>query len=333
MSYRLPLMMLLSACAYVASAAEPPKDPLTGATADPGLLPLFVNDAEGQVWLDVSESTEPLLLVSTIVHALGSNDVGLDRAQNGEPRLVEFRTVGKRVLLVQRNTRYVAHSADADEALAAREAFAESVLWSSEWQSSPSRPKSKLVDLGSLAKLDLHGVADRLKQTQQGAHTLDEGRSVVLAAQSASFPDNIEVSALLTFSGSGEGPFVQQVAADQKSLTLTQQLSFVRLPGPGFEARAYHPASGGFSIGRLDFAQAIDAPLEQRIQPRFRLEKPIRLPPEAQCENQSCFTSIAAHRSPFAAPCWKARTGGARLSMRQDSSTHSVPRSRPPTST
>jgi len=266
----LALGLMMSA---VLQAENKPAEPLEGTTLDSGFLPIHVDRNGGRVLLDVSTATEPMLLVSTIVHALGSNDVGIDRAQNSDPRLVSFRIVGKRALLVQRNTRFVANSADGDEALAAREAFAEAVLWSGDWIASPKSPNARLIDLSGLAIADLHGVADRLRYTQQGNHALAADRSVILPESAASHPDNIAFSALLTFTGTGDGGFVQQVASDAKTLTLTQQLSFVRLPGPGFVPRAYHPGSGGFSIGRLDFAQAIDAPLEVRLQPRFRLEK------------------------------------------------------------
>ncbi|AVP97674.1 hypothetical protein C7S18_10890 [Ahniella affigens] len=254
-------------------ASDAPKDPLAGTVLHAGLLPLHVDVDEGRVLMDVADLPADLLMVSTIEHALGSNDVGLDRAQNGEPRLVRFQRVGKRVLLIQENTKFLAHTSDRDEARAATEAFAEAVLWSTELIKSERAPAAQLVDVSGLVKLDLHGVADRLKLTGQGPHSLDADRSSLLPDACQTFPNNVELSGLLTFSGSGEGPFVQQVAADPKSLSITQRLSLIRLPEAGFRSRAYHPASGGFSIGRYDFAQAIDAPLEQRFQPRFRLEK------------------------------------------------------------
>lgn len=272
-----PLLVLSSLLAGLigtsVGAAEAVKDPIQGQNPDTGLLPLYVNRDDGKVLLDLATAPRQLLLVSTVEHALGSNDVGLDRAQNGEPRLVRFQRVGNRVLLIQENTRFVAQSTDPDEAAAATQAFAEAVLWSTPVLTSASTPGATLIDLSGLAKLDLHGIGDRLKQTQQGAYSLDAERSSVLPEACESFPDNVELAAVLTFAGAGEGAFVQQVAADPKSLSLIQRLSLVRLPAEGFRPRPYHPASGGFSIGRLDFAQAIDAPLEQRFQPRFRLEK------------------------------------------------------------
>jgi len=222
----------------------------------------------GKVLIDVPAWNQPFLMVATLENAIGSNDIGLDRAQNGNPLLVEFRRIGPKAFLVQRNTAFVADSTDKDEAKAARDAFAESVLWSGAVPAGSNR-----VDISSLLTGDWVGVVNRLKATEQGTYKLEEGRSGVLAAEARSFPDNAEFTALLTFSGPGEGAYVQQVAPDAQSLSVKQRISFVRLPDVGFKPRAYHPASGGFSISRFDFAQPIDRNIEVRLQPRFRLEK------------------------------------------------------------
>jgi Met-zincin/Domain of unknown function (DUF5117) len=227
----------------------------------------------GSIKLDISTFDQPFLMVATLENALGSNDIGLDRAQNNEPLLVEFRRAGKRALLVQLNTRFVAISADADEAKAARDAFAESVLWAADVSIDKASPKLVWVDISSLLLTDFVGVAERLRATKQGDYRLDTARSAALANTVRSFPDNADFSSLLTFAGSGEGDYVRQIAADAKSLTVKQRLSFMRLPAAGFKPRAYHPASGGFSIAYFDFAKAIESNLESRIQPRFRLEK------------------------------------------------------------
>lgn len=227
------------------------------------------NAESGKVLIDIPAWNQPFLMVATLENALGSNDIGLDRAQNGEPLLVEFRRIGQKAFLVQRNTRFVANSTDADEAKAASDAFAESVLWSGAVQAGATNR----VDISSLLLSDWVGVSNRLQSTKQGSYRLDAERSSVLPSEARSFPDNSDFTALLTFSGSGEGQFVQQIAADAQSLTVKQRISFVRLPTAGFVPRDYHPASGAYSISHFDFAQAITNNIEVRQQPRFRLQK------------------------------------------------------------
>jgi hypothetical protein len=272
---RILCALLLSSALGSAFAKReaPPPSPTAGMATQTGFLDVHVDAAAARVVVGVHALDTPLLMVSALPGALGSNDIGLDRAQPGEPRLVEFRRLGKKLLLVQRNTRFIADSADADEARAARDAFAEAVLWSGDLLNADSANGPWLVDLGTLVASDQHGVVDRLKALQQGNYMLDGARSGVLVEQARAYPDNVEFEALLTFAGSGEGAFVQQAVAEPKSITLRQQLSFVRLPGAGFRRRPFHPGSGGWSVGGFDFAQPLTQSLDVRWQPRFRLQK------------------------------------------------------------
>lgn len=265
-------LVFATACSFNLPALET-KPGQTAAPKKNLYANIQTDKASGSVTLDISSFDKPFLMVATLENALGSNDIGLDRAQNNEPLLVEFRRIGKRALLVQLNTRFVANSNDADEAKAATDAFAESVLWAGEIGSNPSTPNAILININSLLLTDFVGVADRLRLTKQGNYSLETARSAVLAGESRSFSNNAEFISLLTFTGTGEGKYVQQIAADPKVLTVKQRLSFIRLPGSGFTARAYHPASGGFSIGHFDFAQSIGNNLDVRLQARFRLEK------------------------------------------------------------
>jgi hypothetical protein len=212
--------------------------------------------------------------MSTLPWALGSNDVGLDRGQSSESHLVEWRRIGPRVLLVEDNTKFRAVSNNPDEALGVRQAVAESVLWAGDIAAERRGAAAEvLVDASTLLLSDRHGIAERLEQAKQGKYELDDKRSAVSLADTKSFPDNTELEAMLTFKGSGEGAFVKDVAMDPHSVTVRQHLSFVRLPAPGYAPRAYHPASGGLSVGWYDFAQPLASGIDRRVQPRFRLEK------------------------------------------------------------
>ena len=233
---------------------------------------LTVDKASGKVQLDISRLNQPFLMVATLENAIGSNDIGLDRAANGEPLMVEFRREGKRAFLIQRNTRYIANSSDLDEVKATRDAFAEAVLWAGDISTS-AKAGAQMIDFNSLMLNDFVGVSNRLSRTKQGSYSLNRDRSAVISESCNSYPTNADCNALLTFTGSGEGTFVRQVAADASALTVTQRISFLRLPEKGFTPRAYHPASGGYSLGFYDFAQSITNNLDVRLQPRFRLEK------------------------------------------------------------
>lgn len=263
---------LALSCAATAAKQEAPPDPLAGTERERGFVDFHRGDDDGRLLVGVHALNEPFLFVTSLPGALGSNDVGLDRAQLGEPRLVEFRRAGKKLLLVQKNTKFVANSADPDERLAATDAFAEAVVFAGAIVRG-GKAGPWVVDLAPLVLADEHGVAARLKATQQGDYRLDADRSAALPQAAKVFPDNAEFEALLTFVGDGAGPHVQQVAADPKRVTLRQHVSFVRLPAAGYAPRAFHPASGAWSVGAFDFAQPLERSLEVRWQPRFRLDK------------------------------------------------------------
>ena len=197
-------MRLITLCLLILAAISSPRLHAASDQKQTGFVNLQANKASGIVTLDISAFDKPFLMVATLENALGSNDIGLDRAQNNDPMLVEFRRVGKRALLVQLNTRFMANSRDADEAKAATDAFAESVLWAGDVTSNPAASNTALININSLLLSDFVGVADRLRQTKQGNYTLDAARSAVLAGESQSFSSNAEFISLLTFAGWGE---------------------------------------------------------------------------------------------------------------------------------
>ncbi len=190
-----------------------------GSNAKDGFFEVWTDAAKGRLLIGIERLDTPLLLVTSLPHGLGSNDVGLDRGQPGNVREVEFRRVGPRVLLVERNTRFIASAVNPAERAAAQDAFAESVLWAGDALESPGSERV-VVDFSTFLLSDRHGIADRLDQSKQGKYSVDDKRSAVQLDEARSFPDNTELEALLTFQGAGEGDFVRQVSMDATALTL-----------------------------------------------------------------------------------------------------------------
>jgi hypothetical protein len=237
----------------------------------PGFIDLWRDAAQGRVLLSVAAQAEPFLLVLSLPYGLGSNDIGLDRGKHQDARMVQFERRGARLFLVEHNTRYRASSDNADERASAVAAFAGAVLWSGDILASEGG--KDLVDFSSFMLADQQGIAATLGAAKQGSYKVDDKRSAVLAELAKGFPDNIELEAILTFQGPGEADFVREVAADPTSLTLRQHVSMVRLPGHGYRPRAFHPYSGAFSTGYLDFGTPLAASIDVRWQTRFRLDK------------------------------------------------------------
>ena len=237
----------------------------------PGYFNLSWDPAKGILWLEIARFGEPFLYVDSLPAGMGSNDVGLDRGQLGESRVVSFERVGPKILLVQHNDRFRATSENPAEQRSVTDAFATSVLWG--FTVAAQEGDRALVDATAFMLSDSHQVSAQLKRTGQGAFKLDEKRSAIYLPGTKSFPRNTEVEATLTFAGEEPGPFVKQVVPEPTAITLRERHSFIQLPGPGFEPRPADPRGGFFGPAVLDFGAPIGEPLERRFIARHRLQK------------------------------------------------------------
>lgn len=272
MSYRLLLLLSLLWCIPAGAGVLPTIETATrGMTRMDGLFPLYWDAPKGKIWLEVPRLGEEFLYVVSLPAGLGSNDVGLDRGQLGEERVVRFEQVGSRVLLVMPNLRYRATTTNAAEERSVRDAFAESVLWG--FTVDAETQGRVLVDVTDFVLRDAHGITARLKEAKQGAFKLEPSRSSLSLERTKAFPRNTEMEARLTFIGEEPGEQVRIVAADPHALTLRLRHSFIQLPPPGYEPRAFDPRSGYFSLDYADYAVPIGTPLQQRFINRHRLVK------------------------------------------------------------
>ena len=138
------------------------------------------------------------IYATSLPFGTGSNDLGLDRGQVTEGRIVRFERSGPKVLLVQPNLAFRSSSNDADEQLAVTQSFAQSVLWGFT-VAAESADGAVLVDATDFFLHDGHGVADRLTNLKQGAYHVDASRSAIALDDTKTFPKNTEVEAELTF--------------------------------------------------------------------------------------------------------------------------------------
>lgn len=129
-----------------------------------------------------------------------------------------------------------------------------------------------LLDFTSFVVRDAHGVSAALHAAGQGEWTLDDRRSALDPAGCASFPDNLELEALLTFASSAPGREVRAVAAGE-ALSFVQHHSLVRLPAPGYVPREADPRAGALAVAFRDVAAPLAETGERRWVVRHRLEK------------------------------------------------------------
>ncbi|WP_251359092.1 zinc-dependent metalloprotease [Kangiella sp. TOML190] len=236
-----------------------------------GFMPYYLSKSQGKVWLEVSNFNQPFIYYSGLPYGIGSNDIGLDRGQLGQSRLVQFERYGNKVLLKQLNTDYRADTDNKAEKNSIAQAFASSVLAGFEVQA--SRSNKVLIELTQYLLKDLHGVSARLKARKQGTYSVDTSRSALVTEKVKNFPRNIIFESLLTFKGSGAGEFVRQVTPSPNEITVQQHLSFVALPDDAYQPRAFHPHSGFFELSYKDYATPITAPIDKKLIYRHRIER------------------------------------------------------------
>ncbi len=237
-----------------------------------GYVPLYWDAEAGKLLLEVARFDTEFLYQVSLTTGLGSNPVGLDRGQLGGTHVVAFTRVGPKVLLVEPNYRYRAVSKDAAERRAVADSFARSVLWG--FKVEASEGERVLVDATAFFLRDAHGVADRLRQANQGNFAVDEARSAVFLPRTKNFPLNTEVEATLTFAASGDpGPLVRQTTPTAQAVTVREHHSFVALPNDNYRARRLDPRVGIIPLEFYDYATPITAPIEQRFIIRHRLQK------------------------------------------------------------
>jgi len=237
-----------------------------------GYFNYYWDASQGKIYLVIDKMNTSFLYVNTLPAGLGSNDIGLDRGQIGDTRIVYFNRVGKKVLLTQPNYDYRAVTNDPREQKAVSESFAQSILFS--FNVEAEEGSNVLVDATSFFLRDAHNAADKIRKMRQGTYTLNEGRSAIYIQNTKNFPKNSEFEATLTFvGGSDAGRFVQAVTPSSEAITLRMHHSFVELPDNNYKPRIYDIRSGYFGISYFDYGSDISEPIQKMFISRHRLQK------------------------------------------------------------
>ncbi len=236
-----------------------------------GFFNFWWDDDNGRIWLEIDKLDEEFIYVNSLAAGVGSNDIGLDRSQLGNTRIVKFSRVGPKVLMIQPNYNFRATSGVELEEKSVSEAFAQSVLFGFDVEIREG--DRVLVDATEFLMQDAHGVADRLRIRNQGNYSIDRSRSAIYLPGTFNFPRNSEFETTLTFTGSGAGAWLRSVAPTPGAITVRQHHSFVQLPDDGYTPRKFDPRSGFFPVSYQDYSAPIGGEFVQRYAVRHRLEK------------------------------------------------------------
>lgn len=235
-----------------------------------GFFDAYWDDSEGKLLLKIDRFGEDFLLLSALESGLGSNPVGLDRGQLGDSIVCRWRKVGRRVFLEQQNLKFRAEGAAESERRAVADSFAPSILWSGDVVAVDG--KQVVTDVTSLVVSDRHSISNTLEASEQGSYSLNSERSFPLPESLRAFPDNLDLVAMLTFSSGNAGGQVRSVAANGQAFSIRQRLSFIRLPGPGFQRRPFDPRIGAFDVAYADYAVPLSQSIFKSLMVRHRLQ-------------------------------------------------------------
>ena len=261
------LFFSLTAFAQLPTISEKTKD----LAITEGFFDYWFDEANDKIWLKVHKLGVEFLYANYLAAGVGSNDIGLDRSQQGGQRIVYFERRGPKLMMIQPNLRYVAKSDNELEKKSVREAFASSVLYGFKIEAEENG--AFLIDLTPFLIRDAHNVTGRLQSRGEGNYSLDKSRSSLYKEGTFNFPKNSEFETMLTFTGKNPGGQVRSVVPNPNAITVRQHHSFVELPDDNYTPREYDPRAGFYATSYQDYASPISEPMVKRFINRHRLEK------------------------------------------------------------
>src|SRR4029079_14632415 len=163
-------------------------DRVNGLRKIDGYIPLYWHERAGTLLLEIPQFETEFLFSTGLSAGLGSNDIGLDRGQGGQGRVVTFQRMGPRVMLVQANQAFRSTAQNTLERKAVEDSFAKSVLWG--FAVAAESNGRVLVDATDFFLRDLVNAGPRLRP---GNYRIDRTRCAFYLPNTRNFPKNTEV--------------------------------------------------------------------------------------------------------------------------------------------
>jgi hypothetical protein len=269
-----------------------------------GYFPLYWEERTGTLFLEIPRFDTDFLYATGLSAGLGSNDIGLDRGQEGGGRVVSFQRIGPKVLMIQPNMSFRSTSRNPAERKSVEDSFAKSVLFG--FTVAAESNGHVLVDASDFLLRDFHGASGALRP---GTFRVDRTRSAIDMPNTKAFPKNTEIDVMLTFAadaaggrGGGGGPAqgppainpgaagpgrggrggfggglfsgtVASVTPTGDAVTLREHMSLVELPDGNYKPRVDDPRAGYGGLSFVDYSVPIGEPMVQRWVRRHRIEK------------------------------------------------------------
>jgi len=213
---------------------------------------------------------KPVLGIWSIARGIG-RDFVLGGLSIFNDRMLEFHRSGDRVLVIDKNTRFVAPAGSAIEK-AKDLSIGNSVIASLKVESVNDESKAVLVDLAPMLVSDIADMAEFIRQGLSNKPVrFDKERSAITSAKS--FPENVEIEALLTYSPNDRNNYGLNTVPDDRYIPVTMHYSFSKLPEAPMTPRLADDRTGYFLQAVKDFSRDDQEHFWRRYVTRWRLEK------------------------------------------------------------
>ena len=210
----------------------------------------------------------PVLGIFSFARGIGSNFLlgGLPLGQC----VLEFQRAGDHILVMNRNTRFVA-SGDSAYARARDLSEGSSVMASLKIESE-NESKAVLVDLAPFLVSDLTDLSEFMRSSFPGKTVrFDKERSALGVIHM--YPENLEAEALLTYAPNDRAGFDVPSVSDERYIPITVHYSFSKLPEVPMTPRLADDRVGYFLTAVKDFGRDNAEQFWVRYIHRWRLEK------------------------------------------------------------
>ena len=257
-----------------AAAADKPYQDWKKVTKDAevkkGLFTLYQKRENLYLELRPDQLDRPVLGIWSIARGIG-RDFVLGGLSIFNDRLIEFHRSGDRILVVDKNTRFVAPAGSSIEK-AKDLSFGNSVLASLKVESVHDSSKAVLVDLAPFLVSDIGDMAEFMRGSfNNKAVRFDKERSAIGSVKA--FPENVEIEALLTYTPNDRQGMNLNTVPDDRYIGVTLHYSFSKLPDVPMVPRLADDRTGYFLQAVKDFSRDDQEHFWRRYVTRWRLEK------------------------------------------------------------
>ena len=236
------------------------------------LVPVQADKTTGAITLtlpapDAQGVSARYLYVAQIETGVGSAATGVDRGAPLSTGILRFRRIGGKVLAELENTSFVAPTGTVAQQESVANSFSNATMWVGEITNTDA-DGSFSFDFASFLAKDHFGFAAQLGT----GYSLQPNYSLADPASVKGFPENVEFSALLSFTSKKPDPSLRNVSPNGSDISLWVRHSLVELPDEKMPRRT-DPYGFAFATQVNDFSAPLGQSMLVRLAERHRLEK------------------------------------------------------------